>query len=153
MMAPDSLGGRRGLGPEVAAVLVAAFVWGSVFFDRFGPLYIIDQITGDLGVSAAAGGVLPFAIGTGFAAAALLAIVLANRLPGNRRTLVIGTACAGGFPYCRRSPTCGLALRWREAPPPWPRVSWPRPSRAWSTQRRQPGTLAATSALCSQRTG
>lgn len=70
--------------PRGGAVLAAASVWGTVFFDRFAPIYLTDRIAQELGAPTSAEGLLPLLIGLGFAGSSLLGIFLIERIATHR---------------------------------------------------------------------
>lgn len=73
---------------EVATVAGAFLLYGSVFFDRLAPLYLVGLVAADLGVPSAVEGTLALGIGLGWAAAMPLVRSTSGRWPDRTRILV-----------------------------------------------------------------
>ncbi len=80
---------------EVATVAGAFLVYGSVFFDRLAPLYLVGLIAADLGVPSAVEGTLALCIGLGWAAA--MPLVRATTGRWSDRTRILAAAGIGGM--------------------------------------------------------
>lgn len=89
----SAITGRRGRGSEPATVAGAFLVYGSVFFDRLAPLYLVSLIAADLGVPSAAEGTLALLIGLGWAAAMPLLRATSGRF-GDRDRIVFAALAA-----------------------------------------------------------
>lgn len=91
---------------EVATVSGAFLLYGSVFFDRLAPLYLVGLVAADLGVPSRVEGTLALCIGLGWAAAMPLVRSTSGRWPDRTRILVAAgvggtlsllSAAAGGW--------------------------------------------------------
>lgn len=91
---------------EATTVGGAFVVYGSIFFDRLAPLYLVGLIAGDLGVPSAWEGTLALLIGLGWAAAMPLVRATSGQVSDRTRILVaaglagaisLGSAAAGGW--------------------------------------------------------
>lgn len=91
---------------EVATVAGAFLLYGSVFFDRLAPLYLVGLVAADLGVPSAVEGTLALCIGLGWATAMPLVRSTSGRWPDRTRILVAAglggtfsllSATAGGW--------------------------------------------------------
>lgn len=79
---------------EIATVAGAFLVYGSVFFDRLAPLYLVGLVAADLGVPSAAEGTLALLIGLGWASA--MPLVRATTGRWDDRTRILVAAGVGG---------------------------------------------------------
>lgn len=91
---------------ETATVAGAFLLYGSVFFDRLAPLYLVGLVAADLGVPSAAEGTLALCIGLGWAVAMPLVRATTGRWSDRSRILVAAglggtislvSATAGGW--------------------------------------------------------
>lgn len=85
---------RARRGGEIATVAGAFVAYGSIFFDRLAPLYLVALIAQDLGVPSAYEGTLALLIGLGWAAAMPLVRASSGRL-GDRDRVITGAVVAG----------------------------------------------------------
>lgn len=79
---------------EATTVAGAFLVYGSVFFDRLAPLYLVGLVAADLGVPSAWEGTLALCVGLGWATAMPLVRGTSGRLPD--RTRILLAAGVGG---------------------------------------------------------
>ncbi len=100
--------GAIGPGREAAAVAGAFLTYGSVFFDRLAPLYLVALIARDLGVPSAAEGTLALLIGLGWATAMPIVRATTGRFDDRSRITVavvvsalfsLGSAAAPGWAW------------------------------------------------------
>lgn len=79
---------------ESATVAGAFLVYGSIFFDRLAPLYLVGLVAADLGVPSAWEGTLALCIGLGWAAA--MPLVRATTGRWDDRTRILAAASVAG---------------------------------------------------------
>lgn len=101
------MGPTRHAPSREAATVGGAFVlYGSIFFDRLAPLYLVGLIAGDLGVPSAWEGTLALLIGLGWASAMPLVRATSGRVSDRTRILVaaslagalsVASAASGGW--------------------------------------------------------
>ncbi len=82
-------------GREFATVASSFLTYGSVFFDRLAPLYLVALIASDLGVPSAAEGTLALLIGLGWALAMPVVRATAGRFDDRTRILAAVVVSAG----------------------------------------------------------
>lgn len=98
---------KQGTSRREAVTVGGAFVlYGSIFFDRLAPLYLVGLIAADLGVPSAWEGTLALLIGLGWAAAMPLVRATSGRVSDRTRILVaaglagtisLASAASGGW--------------------------------------------------------
>lgn len=88
---------REEIGParEVATIGGAFLTYGSIFFDRLAPLYLVALIARDLGVPSAAEGTLALMIGFGWALAMPIVRTTTGRFDDRSRIAVAAVMSAG----------------------------------------------------------